>query len=110
MKNEKVSIKRHILKSISYRFLGTLQTIIITYILTKNFVISSSVGVIGLCIKPLIYFLHERIWYKYIKFGISRNKEKINIKNIEIFPPIIEPTPTIVKKSDKKILNYSSSR
>ena len=76
----KVQIKRHIGKAISYRMLGTLQTCIISYIFTGNFLISGSIGLLELCIKPLIYFLHERVWYKYIKFGLDKNgKEKHNI-------------------------------
>lgn len=67
----KVTIKRHIGKTISYRILGTLVTIIITYILIGNIVVASSIGFIELFIKPLIYFLHERLWYKFIKFGLK---------------------------------------
>ena len=62
----KVLIRRHIAKSISYRILGT------GYILTGNIIIASSIGFIELCIKPLIYFLHERVWYKWIKFGLKK--------------------------------------
>jgi uncharacterized membrane protein len=68
----KVLIRRHIVKSISYRILGTITTIIIGYVLTGNVVIASSIGFIELCIKPLIYFLHERLWYKWIKFGLKK--------------------------------------
>jgi len=68
----KVTIRRHIAKSISYRILGTITTVIIGYILTGNFIIASSIGFIELCIKPLIYFLHERVWYKWIKFGLKK--------------------------------------
>ena len=56
MTENKIEIKRHIGKTISYRFLDTLQTIIISYIFTGNFVISSSIGIVELCVKPLIYF------------------------------------------------------
>lgn len=28
-----------------------------------------------LFLKPFIYFLHERVWYKYIKYGV-KNLEK----------------------------------
>ena len=68
----KVTIRRHIAKSISYRILGTMTTIIIGYILTGNIIIASSIGFIELFIKPLIYFLHERVWYKWIKFGLKK--------------------------------------
>jgi uncharacterized membrane protein len=55
--------------------LGTLQTCLISYAFTGNFWVSGSIGLTELCIKPLIYFLHERVWYKWIKFGLKENKE-----------------------------------
>jgi uncharacterized membrane protein len=67
-----VQVKRHIAKAFSYRIIGTLQTTIIGYIFTGNFVIASSMGIVELCVKPLIYFLHERVWYKWIKFGLKK--------------------------------------
>lgn len=67
-----VLVKRHIVKALSYRIIGTLQTTIIGYIFTRSFVIASSMGIVELCIKPVIYFLHERVWYKYIKFGVKK--------------------------------------
>lgn len=70
---EKVHFTRHIAKAISYRFLGTMQTTIISYIFTGDILIASSVGALEMCIKPIMYFLHERLWYKYIKFGIKKD-------------------------------------
>jgi len=67
-----VHVKRHIAKSISYRILGSLQTVIIGYILTGSIYISSIAGVVELIIKPIIYFIHERVWYKYINFGLEK--------------------------------------
>jgi uncharacterized membrane protein len=61
------SLKRHILKTISYRILGTLTTVIIAYFLGASLKVSSMLGVGELVLKPVIYFLHERLWYKYIR-------------------------------------------
>ena len=61
------SLKRHILKTISYRILGTLTTVIIAYSLGASLKVSSMLGVGELVLKPVIYFLHERLWYKYIR-------------------------------------------
>lgn len=61
------SLKRHILKTISYRILGTLTTVIIAYSLGASLKVSSILGVGELVLKPVIYFLHERLWYKYIR-------------------------------------------
>jgi len=70
-----VNCKRHIAKSISYRFLGSLQTCTISYIFTGNFWVAGSIGLTEICIKPFIYFIHERLWYKYIPFGTIKTKE-----------------------------------
>ncbi len=67
-----VKIQRHIYKAISYRMVGTLQTMIIGYIFTGNFVIASSMGITEILVKPFIYFLLERVWYKWIKIGLNK--------------------------------------
>ncbi len=70
-----VHVKRHIAKAISYRLIGSVQTILIGYILTGSLIVSSTIGVIELVIKPIIYFLHERFWYKFIKFGVDKHAD-----------------------------------
>jgi len=70
-----VHIKRHIAKTVTYRILGTLTTVVISYIFTKNIMISSTIGFIELVLKPLIYFMHERMWYKWISYGIEKPKQ-----------------------------------
>ena len=67
-----VHIKRHIAKTVSYRILGSLTTVGISFILTKNIEISSLLGFSEILIKPVIYFFHERVWYKWIKFGVKK--------------------------------------
>lgn len=63
----KSSIKRHILKTITYRILGTITTVFVAYCLGASIEVSSLLGLGELLLKPIIYFVHERIWYKYIK-------------------------------------------
>ena len=58
---------RHILKTISYRFLGTITTVTVAYSLGAPIEIASMLGVGELLIKPVIYFVHERIWYKFVR-------------------------------------------
>ena len=71
-----VQRKRHIAKAISYRLLGSVQTVIIGYILTGSVYISSIAGGVELIVKPVLYYIHERIWYKWIKFGLTNKKEE----------------------------------
>jgi uncharacterized membrane protein len=68
VKEESV-MARHILKTITYRVLGTLTTILVAYSLGASVELSSLIGVGELLLKPTIYFFHERIWYNFIKVG-----------------------------------------
>ena len=63
------AIKRHILKTLSYRLLGTMVTILTAYTLGVSLELSSLLGISELMIKPTLYFFHERVWYKYIRIG-----------------------------------------
>ena len=71
VKEESV-LTRHILKTVSYRILGTLITITTAYSLGASIQMSSLIGIGELLIKPIVYFLHERVWYKFIR--INSNK------------------------------------
>lgn len=68
--------KRHIAKSITYRLLGTTTTVILSYSAGLTIQWASYIGIAELLIKPLIYFIHERIWYKWIKYGVKNNDGK----------------------------------
>jgi uncharacterized membrane protein len=59
--------KRHILKTISYRILGSTITVTTAFILGAPIELASLMGVGELLIKPIFYFIHERVWFKYIK-------------------------------------------
>ncbi len=67
-----VSYKRHILKTISWRILGTLDTIIISWIITGSVEWGLAIGGIEVITKMLLYYLHERAWYKFSKFGVKK--------------------------------------
>lgn len=72
--HKSVSYKRHILKAISYRTLGSFQTFLISYFFTGNFWVAGSLGLTEICIKPIVYFLHERAWYTFSDYGIYTKK------------------------------------
>jgi uncharacterized membrane protein len=59
---------RSFVKAYSYRCCGTITTIIISYFITGQFVISLGIGASEMVIKPLIYWFHERFWNK-VKWG-----------------------------------------
>ena len=59
---------RSIVKSISWRLIGTLDTIIISWIITGELALAFSIGSVELVTKMVLYFFHERIWNS-IKWG-----------------------------------------
>jgi len=62
------SPKRSIAKSISWRIVGTLDTILISWVVTGTLSLAFSIGLVELVTKMVLYFFHERIWNS-IKWG-----------------------------------------
>ena len=76
------SNKRHIFKTFSWRAIGTLDTVIMGWIIIGNPLIGLKIGGIESITKMLLYFGHEKLWYK-INFGLDlRNKGK-RLKRIQ---------------------------
>ncbi|WP_347840088.1 DUF2061 domain-containing protein [uncultured Draconibacterium sp.] len=60
--------RRSIVKTISWRAIGTIDTIIISWIVVGNLNFAVTIGGVELFTKMLLYFFHERAWNK-INFG-----------------------------------------
>jgi len=67
-----VSYRRHLVKTISWRTIGTLDTILLSWIITGRLDFGLAIGGFELITKMILYFIHERIWYRFIKFGIKK--------------------------------------
>ncbi|SDW43689.1 Uncharacterized membrane protein [Lutibacter oricola] len=63
-KSAKTSEKpiRSAVKAISWRIIGTLDTMIISYFITGELTMAISIGSIEVVTKMLLYYGHERIW------------------------------------------------
>lgn len=70
--------KRHVIKTFTWRLIGTVDTMILATLISGSPLIGLKIGGIETFSKLILYYFHERFWYK-IDFGIdkSRNKEKI---------------------------------
>ncbi len=67
MRNSKMFIETKmssIIKSISWCILATLITMSLVYIFFHRINLAAAVGGLGVAIKMLIYFIHERVWNK----------------------------------------------
>jgi len=112
----KVSAKRHLAKTISYRVVSTGIGFAIMWWATGSIKIGAAFGLAELVYKPIQYYIHERIWYRWIKFGLVEDKKKkvtpLTEGKIKSQPKVYEdelpktsPPPT-----GKKVLNYGSNR
>ena len=56
-------------KAISWRAIGTLDTLVLAYIFTGNAETTLAIGFTELATKTVLYFIHERLW-AHIRFGV----------------------------------------
>lgn len=54
-------------KAVTWRIVGTIDTIIISYFLTGKVVVALSIGGFEVFSKMFLYFLHEKAWTKWTK-------------------------------------------
>ncbi len=59
---------RSIVKAASWRITGTIDTIIISWIITRKLHMAFAIGSVELFTKMVLYYFHERIWDR-IQFG-----------------------------------------
>lgn len=70
------SVKRHIAKTITWRIVGTVDTMLLGWFVSGDLKIGLSVGGLELITKMGLYYVHERLWYKS-NFGlINRRKNE----------------------------------
>ncbi|PIF00395.1 MAG: hypothetical protein CR994_06445 [Maribacter sp.] len=53
---------RSIVKALSWRMVGTLDTLLVSYLLTGEIAIAASIASIDFVTKMILYFFHERAW------------------------------------------------
>lgn len=71
--------RRSVVKTISWRTVGTIDTILISWLIIGDINFAVTIGGVELFTKMMLYFLHERAWNK-INFG----REKITPIEYEI--------------------------
>jgi uncharacterized membrane protein len=59
---------RSIVKAVSWRLTGTLDTIIVSFIISGKIKVALSIGFVELFTKIALYYGHERLWNR-ISFG-----------------------------------------
>ncbi len=57
-------LKRSLVKTISWRVVGTIDTVLISWLITGTLELAFSIGLVELVTKMALYFFHERAWNK----------------------------------------------
>ena len=74
MTKPNISRARHALKTVTWRTVGTLDTVLLGWLVSGDPKIGMTIGTFELVTKMVLYYLHERIWYK-IDFGVRREND-----------------------------------
>jgi uncharacterized membrane protein len=64
--------KRHIAKAITWRIIGTIDTILLAWLISGNPYTGMKIGLSEVFTKMVLYYLHERVWFR-VKMGVKRN-------------------------------------
>ncbi|PWL28775.1 MAG: hypothetical protein DCO96_08095 [Fluviicola sp. XM-24bin1] len=73
------SRKRHLAKTITWRIIASLTTFVLAFLFFKNdqnaVTKASGVAIAEAAIKMVLYYFHERAWYKS-NFGLDKSKRR----------------------------------
>jgi uncharacterized membrane protein len=67
------SRKRHIAKTVTWRLIGTIDTMILAWFISGDPMIGLKVGFTEVITKMLLYYFHERVWYR-VSYGLPQRK------------------------------------
>jgi uncharacterized membrane protein len=66
-----ISRKRHAIKALTWRAVATSTTVVIAWWVTDDWRVGIEVGTVEFFAKMVLYYLHERFWYKFVGLGVS---------------------------------------
>ncbi len=69
---------RSIVKAVSWRATGSIDTFVVSFIITGKPIIALSISGVEVFTKILLFYLHERLWNK-LKFGRKNYEPEYNI-------------------------------
>ena len=77
-KDVTISKKRHVAKTITWRIIGTLDTMLLAWIITGDPVAGFKIGSLELVTKFILYYAHERVWS-----NVRLKKSKTNVLKLD---------------------------
>ena len=72
------SRRKSLIKALSWRVIGTLDTIVLSWIITGRLTLAVSIGVLELITKTALYYFHERAWAKIEVASYQQLEKAVN--------------------------------
>jgi uncharacterized membrane protein len=69
---------RSLVKAMSWRVTGTLDTMVISFLITGKLKWALSIGLVEVFTKICLYYVHERVW-NTLSFGRLKEREDFSI-------------------------------
>ena len=69
---------RSLAKAISWRITGTIDTFLISWLITGQILLASGIALTEIMTKVVLFWLHERVWNK-IKWGRTTDSNKSDL-------------------------------
>jgi uncharacterized membrane protein len=60
---------RHLAKTVTWRIVGTIDTIVLGWIISGDAKIGLTIGGFEVITKMVLYYFHERAWFRWGKLG-----------------------------------------
>jgi len=60
----KVTKSRSAAKAITWRFIGTIDTFLLSWFITKEPITAGAIASLEVLTKTILYYFHERVWNK----------------------------------------------
>ena len=73
-----ISWKRHAAKTMTWRIVATTTTVVIAGVLSGDWAVGATVGAFEFPTKMLLYYLHERVWYRFIGLGVTAAESSLS--------------------------------
>ncbi len=78
---------KSVMKSVSWRIIGTIDTMVISYFITGRVTVALSIGSVEVLTKTILYYFHERLWAHIhkikLKLWIKSNGKQYEVKGVE---------------------------
>lgn len=72
----KSSRRRHLAKTVTWRIVGTIDTMLLAWVISGDPMVGLHVGMAEIVTKMALYYVHEEIWHRS-KFGLRKQPNEI---------------------------------